>query len=186
MRPSRTSHLARGGFTLIELLVVIGIIGLLLSLTMAAIMRLTGKGTEHEDRSDVTQMAMALNKLKAEKTPNYSPPSKLFLSNRYTDYDPVNNALHRESLTYLNKLFPRLDWTSGINWSGDPARPMPATSESRKAITMFRTRAGATGTLGSRPGFSMLSSLVLSPEIASNSLWRCRRVFRYCLFVSIS
>lgn len=102
----------RRGFTLVELLVVIGIIGVLVALTAAAVIPLAGKGPAMQNINDIRQLESALHTFNADfKT---YPPSRIFLSNNFSEYG--TNPLGPESLSYLQRIWPRIDWSKGVDW----------------------------------------------------------------------
>ena len=73
MRRSSTTSIARGGFTLVELLVVITIIAILFALTSAAAVKLLGKGDEVKLRSEIWQLAQAVQAFKQQFAVAYMP-----------------------------------------------------------------------------------------------------------------
>jgi general secretion pathway protein G len=126
----------RPGFTLIELLVVIAIIGILVALTLAAVMGLLNTAPK-QDRVDISQMTTQLQNFKAKY--GFYPPGRLYLSNNRADYlnpptTPPNlpasvnkaafaQAVAQQSLAVLNRMFPQINWSSGINWHQGVAMP---------------------------------------------------------------
>src|SRR5437667_9202575 len=82
----------RGAFTLIELLVVIAIIAVLVSLTVAAAMRVLGVGPRVETQTEISKLAESLQ---AAKRGGYqykdieSFPSKLVLYEDMSQYKLV-------------------------------------------------------------------------------------------------
>jgi len=80
----------RPGFSLVELLVVIAIIGILASLTAAAVMAVRGRGRDVTARNEIAQISAALESFK-QKFGCY-PPDNIVL-------DPSN--------AYLRRIFPR-------------------------------------------------------------------------------
>ncbi len=125
MRLLHSRHTGRRGFTLIELLVVIAIIGVLVSLTTAAVVKLLGKGPELVDRTDVSELTDALQKFNAKQ--KFYPPSRIFLANKLGIYQAKIGAgdptgFYSDSLKWLNRMFPRLNWAppnaTPLDWSG--------------------------------------------------------------------
>jgi prepilin-type N-terminal cleavage/methylation domain-containing protein len=143
MRLPHRDRTPRAAFTLVELLVVIAIIAILMGLTIAAVMRFLGKSEEVTAANDITQMTTALATFKQDfKVEN--PPSRLLLSNARADYNPVtpddgNNALRQQSLAYLGRMFPRLDWNAGIDWTGaaNPKALGPTILEGDQCLVFF-------------------------------------------------
>ncbi len=122
MRRGRANKPARRGFTLVELLVVIAIITILMSLLLAAVMRSVIKTEEVKSRNDISQLSQAIESFKT-KFHVEQPPSRLVLANSKAGYfkaDGVTpiDAVHGDSWNYLNRVWPRLNWASGINWGG--------------------------------------------------------------------
>jgi prepilin-type N-terminal cleavage/methylation domain-containing protein len=109
----------RPSFTLIELLIVIAIIGVLISLTTGVYIRVYRLGYQLSNRSDITQLDIALNKFKTEK--GAYPPSQIKLAHDYSSYNTANQ-LDLDSVAFLTRIFdPRMvaTWqTTGIDWTG--------------------------------------------------------------------
>jgi len=114
----------RQGFTLIELLVVIAIIAVLMALVTAAVIGLLSKGPELATVHEVRQLEVALTAFQQHFKLRSPPPSLLYLSNNRDDYN-TSNALMRDSLQYLNAMFPRLQWKIDTNGDGMPDTPNP-------------------------------------------------------------
>jgi hypothetical protein len=113
---------ARTGFTMIELIVVVFIIILLMSLVVAGVFKVIGRGTEVQTWNEISQLATGTTTFKQNLGVGY-PPSKFFISNTRSDYDPVSpddgfNQLRADSLQFLNRMFQgKLDW-SKVDWTG--------------------------------------------------------------------
>jgi prepilin-type N-terminal cleavage/methylation domain-containing protein len=90
MRLEQLYRKRRPGFSLVELLVVIAIIGILASLTAAAVMAVRGRGRDVTARNEIAQISAALESFK-QKFGCY-PPDNIVL-------DPSN--------AYLRRIFPR-------------------------------------------------------------------------------
>jgi prepilin-type N-terminal cleavage/methylation domain-containing protein len=90
MRLEQLYRKRRPGFSLVELLVVIAIIGILASLTAAAVMAVRGRGLDVTARNEIAQISAALESFK-QKFGCY-PPDNIVL-------DPSN--------AYLRRIFPR-------------------------------------------------------------------------------
>jgi prepilin-type N-terminal cleavage/methylation domain-containing protein len=126
MRLRHTRHAAPRGFTLIELLVVIAIIGVLVGLTIAAVMAFLNKPAGVQDRAEISGMSAALQRFKAEK--GFYPPSKIYLANTYAAYQNppagVPAAFVAQSLKTLRRMFPNL-WKNNnpVDWSGGLGMP---------------------------------------------------------------
>jgi len=111
----------RAGFTLIEIIVVIAIIGILAALLAGVVINLLAKGPELVDRTNLTNLNGGIQRFYNEY--KCYPPSKLFLANSRALYmSPlpagVSPTLAKTSLEYLGTMFPKLDWTQPIDWSG--------------------------------------------------------------------
>jgi prepilin-type N-terminal cleavage/methylation domain-containing protein len=114
MRRSPAKQTARAGFTLVELLVVIAIIAVLVSLFAGAVVVVMRKVDEVKAHSDIDQMQSACNTFKQQLKVPYIP-SRIRL---YEDggYNP-NDQLDADSLAYLKRMFPKLQFP--VDWNGD-------------------------------------------------------------------
>src|SRR5688572_17656890 len=107
---------ARSAFTLVELLTVIAIIGVLVSLLMAAVFKVAGKGEEVNVRTDISQLAQGVQALMAKYSIKDPPPSRIILANRREDYfnppafTQYKSQLHQDSFEYIMRVWPRLKW----------------------------------------------------------------------------
>lgn len=90
MRLEQLYHKRRFGFSLVELLVVIAIIGILASLTAAAVVAVRGRGRDVTARNEIAQLSAAVESFK-QKFGCY-PPDLIALD--------VKNQ-------YLRRIFPR-------------------------------------------------------------------------------
>jgi prepilin-type N-terminal cleavage/methylation domain-containing protein len=136
----RRQTLARAAFTLIELIVVIAIIAVLVALTTAAVVQVLNKGPEVQTRDDISQMETALATFKSKF--KVYPPSYILLSNNSLDYKPASpddgkNWLREHSIRALNRIWPQLDWTSGIDWSGGVSGFRNAILEGDQCLVFF-------------------------------------------------
>ncbi|MFO0969311.1 MAG: type II secretion system protein [Gemmataceae bacterium] len=102
----------RRGFTLIELLVVIAIIAVLVSLTLAGVMRWLGKREDETARKELRTLHEAAAAFKAAF--DIYPPSKIVLKPSRSSYG--NTPLEIQSLQILDKMFPKLGAFSNIQW----------------------------------------------------------------------
>jgi prepilin-type N-terminal cleavage/methylation domain-containing protein len=112
---------SRAGFTLVELLVVIAIIIVLASLLLAAVFKGLDMANEAATRTDVTQLAAAVQSFQTKYQVGYIP-SRIILCENYLNYfqggNPSNgivqdaagypSQLHADSLDYLQRVFPRI------------------------------------------------------------------------------
>jgi prepilin-type N-terminal cleavage/methylation domain-containing protein len=127
----------RLAFTLIELLVVIAIIAILVGLTAAAVMGFLKKGPELDNMNSIRQLQMACETFKQKY--NIYPPSKIYLANNRVLYSQTN-PLHVQSLSYLQQIWPRLNWNdpkSPIKWEGANGSKLPVTLEGEQCLVFF-------------------------------------------------
>jgi prepilin-type N-terminal cleavage/methylation domain-containing protein len=117
----RHSRTHRSAFTLVEMLVVIAIIAVLVSLLLAAVMPIMLRGQELRCFNEIKQLDNAIVAWQQTFKVSFPPPSRLFLSNNYADYGQT--PLGQLSLQYLSTIWPRLNWSSGIDWSGGLGMP---------------------------------------------------------------
>ncbi len=115
----------RPGFTLVELLVVIAIIAVLVGLLSAAVIRALSTGSQTGNMTDLRQLAAAVQAFQ-ERFKVAHIPSRIRLYKYGAHYDP-NNQLDRDSLAFLNQVWPRLQWSvpgsqpviyNRIDWNG--------------------------------------------------------------------
>src|SRR5206468_1759638 len=136
MNASRT-HTGRAGFTLMELLVVIAIIGVLVSMTMAAITNVVNRAKEAKLQAEIDALGIGVQAF----TDRYHrlPPSRLYLS-EVDDYRNADGSfksdLYRDSYAVLKAMAPNL--TFPIDWNGDGARGnSSATLEGDQCLVFF-------------------------------------------------
>src|SRR5437879_2843309 len=103
----------RAAFTLVELMVVIAIIIVLASLLLAAVFKALDLANEAATRTEVTQISASNESFKTKYQAGY-PPSRLVLCKQKANYFLPSGAyksqLHQDSLEYLQRVWPRLDW----------------------------------------------------------------------------
>jgi type II secretory pathway pseudopilin PulG len=131
----------RGAFTLVELLVVIAIIIVLASLLLAAVFKVLDTANEAATRTDITQLASSVQAFQTKFQVPYIP-SRLVLCKQQAGYFQApgvyKSKLHQDSLEYLGRVWPKLDWTTlqpqggpytwqGIDWDpvNSPSRGQP-------------------------------------------------------------
>ena len=128
----RTSQ-ARTGFTLVEMLVVIAIIGILVSLISAAVLKALGAGRQTANMAEIRKMAAAVQAFQTHYKVSHIP-SRIVLCKYLKQYED-NRAipLYRDSEAYLRQVWPRLGWqpTNGqgyvrIDWNGISDPPAAA------------------------------------------------------------
>jgi general secretion pathway protein G len=122
MRLSHTTRAGRTGFTLVEVLVVIAIIAVLVSLISAAVFKALGRANETRTRTEISQLAAAVEAFKL-KFGTY-PPSRIKLSE--TGNYPaagVAGSLDSDSLQTLQKIWPRI--AAPVDWNGNGVIQQP-------------------------------------------------------------
>jgi type II secretory pathway pseudopilin PulG len=101
----------RTAFTLVELLVVIAIIIVLVSLLMVGVFKALDTAYEAQTRTDITQIAAAIESFKTKYQVSYIP-SRLVLCKQtnyyYSGVGQFKSQLHQDSFEYLNRIWPRL------------------------------------------------------------------------------
>jgi len=102
---------------LIELIVVVAIIAVLMALVSAGVMKVMHKGPELQTRSEIEQMQAGVSEAQQKHGVDYIP-SQIVLRENMTTY-VLTDKLERESLTFLNKMFPGCKDSTSINWNGD-------------------------------------------------------------------
>jgi prepilin-type N-terminal cleavage/methylation domain-containing protein len=105
----------RAGFTMIELLVVIAIILVLAGLLLGAIFKVQSRAYELKNKSEIALLDTAINNFMAEWQTNYPPPSQIYLSG---SGNYPNTPLGQQSQAYIAKMFPRINYSLGMDWSG--------------------------------------------------------------------
>jgi prepilin-type N-terminal cleavage/methylation domain-containing protein len=107
---------ARTAFTLIELLVVIAIIVVLVSLLMVGVFKALDTANEANTRTDITQIAAAVESFKTKYQVSYIP-SRLILCKQPASYyvapGVFKSQLHQDSFEYLTRIWPRLGAPQG-------------------------------------------------------------------------
>jgi type II secretory pathway pseudopilin PulG len=117
-------------FTLVELLVVIAIIIVLVSLLMVGVFKALDLAYEANTRTDITQLAAAVQSFQTKYQLNYIPSRIILCKQRANYFNPVTGAyksqLHQDSLEYLGRVWPRLNWgtvhprVDSAKWTGAP------------------------------------------------------------------
>jgi prepilin-type N-terminal cleavage/methylation domain-containing protein len=142
----------RSGFTLVELLVVIVIIGVIMGLISAAVVKALGTGKQAVNQSEIRQLAVSVENFKSKY--GFYPPSLIILCEDYKQYfnnwgQPTQafiSLLHQESVEVITRMWPRINiasWANptptggGIDWNGnghtiDPSTDGPVTLEGRR------------------------------------------------------
>jgi type II secretory pathway pseudopilin PulG len=122
---------ARMAFTLVELLVVIAIIIVLASLLLAAVFKALDTAYQAQTRTDITQLTAAVQSFQTKfQLSSAPPPSRLVLCKQWVNYYSApgvfKSQLHQDSLEYLQRVWPRLDWSTphprpdSQKWTGMP------------------------------------------------------------------
>ena len=114
-RPATRSN--RSGFTLVELMVVILIITVLSALLAMAVSRALAAGKRTRNQIEIRQLAAAIDAFKTAYKVDYIP-SKIVLSENGQIYTTLAGApLYSDSLAYLQRLWPRLQFP--VDWNGN-------------------------------------------------------------------
>jgi prepilin-type N-terminal cleavage/methylation domain-containing protein len=100
MRQAHECRRRRAAFTLVELLVVILIIAILFSLAAGAVIKALGKADEVRARSDITQLANAVQAFKTQFQVSYVPDTLIL---------PPGLDTSGASVQYISSLFPRIN-----------------------------------------------------------------------------
>lgn len=130
MRIARNRKRQRRGFTLVEMMVVILIIAVLVGLISAAVARARTKANQVRARTDIGQLAVALESFKSRY--GFYPPSRIKLCENFNWYNlgnpkAPNYQLDVDSVQILQRMFPRIDmfaWANPspmgwIDWNGN-------------------------------------------------------------------
>ncbi|HZT83507.1 MAG TPA: type II secretion system protein [Gemmataceae bacterium] len=123
-----TRRTGRPGFTLIELLVVIAIIAVLVALTVPAVQKVRQAAIRAKVANDISQLSNAIGAFESHFNVG-PPPSRIKLSET-GNYDlslnangQPNNRLDVDSLAYLKKMFPKMQFPVDWNGSGQIEAP---------------------------------------------------------------
>jgi prepilin-type N-terminal cleavage/methylation domain-containing protein len=116
MRIMTQRRAPRGAFTLIELLIVILIIGIMMTLFIAAGFKAFDIADQVKTRNDISQMDNALTAFKTKYGVGYIP-SRLILCETFTDYS-LTNPVDADSIAFIAKVWPRILATGGTDWAG--------------------------------------------------------------------
>jgi len=168
MKRSLQSGARRGAFTLIELLVVMAIIGVLVSLTTAAVMRFLVKGPEIQNRADMTGLAQALAAFQQEFGVNYVPSRlKLIETGAYD----TTQALDRDSSAYLQRIFGRRAVLTQ-DWNGNGRADAPAILEGHMVLVFLTGGIPSAATPNGCLGFSTSPTNPAAPPAAAGETRR--------------
>lgn len=147
----------RSAFTLVELLVVILIIAILVSLLSSAVLKAMQKIPEVQTRTEVAEMAVALQAFMSDYNLSEPPPSSLLLSEDilggYTPGDP--------SLTFLKRVFGK-NLGIGVpfvDWNGDGIRNGPWRLQGHQCLVFYLG-----GIVPNIPGPVPIPNLALGPQ----------------------
>jgi prepilin-type N-terminal cleavage/methylation domain-containing protein len=115
----------QAGFTLLELLVVIAIIAILMSLSVAAVMRMRLIIPKVQTADEISRLHQGVSSFMADYQLNSPPPSHLYL-HEDGNYDIRNNSFDKQTVDFLQKWQgKKFDWTKPRDWNGngkiDPA-----------------------------------------------------------------
>jgi len=103
----------RSAFTLVEMVVVLLIIAILVSLTWSVVMNVNVKVTEAQTRTEISELAVALQAFMSDYGLSDPPPSKLILNE--------TSPLSTPSAPFLQKVFGKnLGYGQAfVDWNGD-------------------------------------------------------------------
>lgn len=163
----------RSAFTLVELLVVILIIAILVSLVSSAVMMAMNKIPEVKTRTEISEMAVALQAFMSDYNISDPPPSYLVLYEQpiqYTTppYSTVPGAA--QSYTFLQKVFGKNLGPS--DWNGDltvnPPTSPPWVLLGHQALIFYLGGIPNTAAMagGAPPGPQGFSTNNMSPGLA--------------------
>src|SRR5437660_2750022 len=99
----------RAGFTLVELLIVVGLIGVLVAIFAGAAIKVIAKGDELRARTEISDLAVAIENFKSHFKIQDQIPSRFRLREDLYGYllepgDPID----ADSFAFLKRLFPKL------------------------------------------------------------------------------
>ena len=170
MRVPQTRREKRSAFTLIELMMVILIIAILLSLLSGAVMKFIRQGNITKNRTEIGQLessVAAFNQAFGLDSKQGYFPSRFILCENYSDYFNASgqpqSQLHRDSLAYLQRIFPKL-WkynTNAIDWNNNGVADGPVYLEGSQCLVFFL--GGIPTTAGGIPGCLGFSTSVSNP-----------------------
>jgi prepilin-type N-terminal cleavage/methylation domain-containing protein len=141
----------RAGFTLIEVLMAVAIIALLAALVGVAAHKALTRGTELQNRHDISQLATAVHSFENHFGVRWLP-SRIRLREKL-DYN-LSNAYEADSYQYLTMLFPKLKgpW---VDWNGNgTVDPAPVDLEGDQCLVFFLGGIPAGGATPGTVGFS--------------------------------
>ena len=151
MRMVHVKERARRAFTLVELIVVIAIIGVLVSLLLAAVMKALSKGDEAEARSDIGQLAQACQAFQVQYKIKDPFPSRIKLCKKFPQSEGgynMSQQLDRDSAEFIQRLWPKITMQSGSNtvwaapgnrvdWDGSSAATGSWTLQGQECLVFF-------------------------------------------------
>jgi hypothetical protein len=85
--------------------------------------------------SDISALSQGLESFKLKFAMDYVP-SRIRLCKNRRDYN-LKNQLDSDSFAYLNRLWPRLDWSQPIDWSGGAKGFVSAELEGDQCLIFF-------------------------------------------------
>jgi prepilin-type N-terminal cleavage/methylation domain-containing protein len=137
----------RAGFTLVEVLVVIAIIAVLVSLTAAAVFKISGKGDELIARHDISNLAAAIEAFKQQMKVDFIPSRFRLREDLFGYVNPLTaDYLDSESWAYLKKLFPKLPTPAAaypmpgsvlIDWNNNGTQDGAVDLEGHQCLVFF-------------------------------------------------
>ncbi len=128
-----SSRRPRPAFTLLELMVVILIVVLLAGMLLSAVTKVLIYTDEVRTVSEIGQLSQALEAFRLEF--GLYPPSAIILIENGA-YDR-SDAAQAYSASYLERMFPGIDLTSGHDWNGNGQLDGPYLLEGHEALVLF-------------------------------------------------
>ncbi len=131
---------SRSAFTLVELLVVVLIIAILVSLIGSAVLKAMQKIPEVQTRTEIAEMAVALQAFMSDYNLNEPPPSSLILSENISWYgqNQATNPLAASSWKFLQRVFGKsIMSTPLVDWNGDGVQNGPWTLQGHQCLVFY-------------------------------------------------
>ena len=130
-----STSIQRSGFTLVELMVAITIIAILMALTVAAVMAFLRKGPDVLNRTELSELAVAVERFKTDW--GFYPPDTIRLCSNRSQYGISD--LDKKSLSILGLMYNPLPPNfTNIQWAGPgTSTSLDVTLEGDQALVFF-------------------------------------------------